>query len=524
MKCVLLSCRLVLIVLGVLLLGGLYGPMLRAETQTDYDVAVAEGARKSVPEVERLATSMPAETEEIRRLNDLLWSGQLQPAIEAIHYFAGLRAGPLLALALEHPADYVRGEAASALERLGNRAFVPQLLACLRRSNVTVRGGTEAQIAHSRLVCALLSALGRLTGQDFGPVDAEDFNQVNAVIAKCESWLATHALSSLPGEVPLAAQPPAAGDVESLFEAKYAAWAAWLQEHASPSSKIDLSTLFDNQPFRDIVALGPPAVPYMVDKMQENHWIGEALSRITTYRWHTIRLGPGPGQWVWMVEEFPDMVNESRPPGGVEVWPRWWTEGPKHTGERFAALYGEWKALKDEGREEDAQAKYQRITDLGIAALPWLVEKVQAGDTAPIPALSTLTDGEVKPDATAEQCVEWWNANKANWTLPWGENGAQSSAAPAVEPIAARLGAALVGAMVYWDDARREAVFVRESHRLVVRPGEATASLDGAELSLQAVPYIENDRLMLPLSALTGAFGVAAAEAQPAQVAYRSHE
>jgi hypothetical protein len=406
------------------------GRALRAETQTDYDVAVAEGARKSVPEVERLATSMPAETEEIRRLNDLLWSGQLQPAIEAIHYFAGLRAGPLLALALEHPADYVRGEAASALERLGNRAFVPQLLACLRRSNVTVRGGTEAQIAHSRLVCALLSALGRLTGQDFGPVDAEDFNQVNAVIAKCESWLATHPLSSLPGEVPLAAQPPAAGDVESLFEAKYAAWAAWLQEHASPSSKIDLSTLFDNQPFRDIVALGPPAVPYMVDKMEQNHWIGEALSRITKFKWHERRVGPGPGQWVWIIEEFPELAEETRWPWRG-LWRKWWNEGSQKTPQWFDQRYREWQEVLAQGKGLEAQEKYQRIIDLGIGALPYMVEKIQAGDTALVGAVSTLTQGAVGATATPAQCIEWWNANKANWTLPWGENGAQSSPAPA---------------------------------------------------------------------------------------------
>jgi len=100
---------------------------------------------------------------------------------------------------------------------------------------------------------------------------------------------------------------------------------------------------------------------------------------------------------------------------------------------------------------------------------------------------------------------------------PWG---------PPAEPrfpkwTRARWAAALIGATVYWDDTRREAIFSREGRFFVVRPGEATATLDGQAFQLEAVPYIQNDRLILPLSALTQAFGITLTEAQIEQVTYR---
>ncbi len=85
----------------------------------------------------------------------------------------------------------------------------------------------------------------------------------------------------------------------------------------------------------------------------------------------------------------------------------------------------------------------------------------------------------------------------------------------------ARWGAAATEASVWWDEARREAVFSREGHLLVVRPGEASATLDGQPFQLERVPYIENDHLILPLSVLTQAFGVTLTNSQIAQVTYR---
>lgn len=104
---------------------------------------------------------------------------------------------------------------------------------------------------------------------------------------------------------------------------------------------------------------------------------------------------------------------------------------------------------------------------------------------------------------------------------PHRADGPSIAEVPGTKWTRARWGAAVIPASVYWDDTRREAILSREGRFLVVRPGEATATLDGQPFQLEGVPYIENDRLILPLSALTSAFGVTLTKAQIEQITYR---
>jgi len=106
-------------------------------------------------------------------------------------------------------------------------------------------------------------------------------------------------------------------------------------------------------------------------------------------------------------------------------------------------------------------------------------------------------------------------------SYPRRQSGPSLAEVPGTKWTRARWAAAMTEATVWWDEARREAVFSRDNHFLVVRPGEASATLDGQPFQLERVPYIENDHLILPLSALTQAFGVTLTNTQIAQVTYR---
>lgn len=72
-------------------------------------------------------------------------------------------------------------------------------------------------------------------------------------------------------------------------------------------------------------------------------------------------------------------------------------------------------------RSQRGAAKYQMMLEVGVGALPYIVERIGKGETDPIPAMSALTDGRVKQDATAGECVEWWNVHKQDWLIPWPE-------------------------------------------------------------------------------------------------------
>jgi len=48
-----------------------------------------------------------------------------------------------------------------------------------------------------------------------------------------------------------------------------------------------------------------------------------------------------------------------------------------------------------------------------------MVDKIKMGDTELIEVVSELTAGKVKHNATAEECLDWWEKNKEDWLIPF---------------------------------------------------------------------------------------------------------
>jgi len=210
-------------------------------------------------------------------------------------------------------------------------------------------------------------------------------------------------------------------DVKLLFEVKYNAWRDWLRENKppTPSSIIYMDDLYDNEPYKEIVKLGVPAIPYIIEKQQEDRMLGYALYQITKWKYHIKRKGEKPSEFVWTVEEFPDIRQKDGPPDSRRLWLRWWKEGRKLTEQRFEKLHREWQELKKQEKDEQAKKKYQRIIDLGIAALPSITQKIEQGDTDLIPVVSELTDNKVKNNAKKTEYLDCWKKNKENWLIPF---------------------------------------------------------------------------------------------------------
>lgn len=233
-------------------------------------------------------------------------------------------------------------------------------------------------------------------------------------------------VSCVVGSNSAAEKPPEVQkDVSSAFEQKYLRWKSRIAEKMTFSQRVKstlpASVFYDNEEFEDIVELGIPAIPCMIQKLHDDRRLRHALYRITKWKYNVRRSGQKPSEYVWTVEEFPDIREKGGPPDSREIWLRWWREGPKFTAERFAMLYRQWNGLKKDGKEEEAAGLYQRLKDLGIAALPHMIKRLKEGDTDLIPAISYLTDSAVNEDATAAECVEWWEENKDRWTIPFPE-------------------------------------------------------------------------------------------------------
>jgi len=212
--------------------------------------------------------------------------------------------------------------------------------------------------------------------------------------------------------------------VSRAFEARYAAWRQYVDAEIQRQglgfrSSLPGSLFYDNQPFRDIVSLGPPALPYMMHKLRQDWEVGRMLSAITKWNWHIERTEDEAGKRVWTVVEFRDMAGRTGPPDNREIWLRWWRENPKWTADRFAGLYGEWKKLKEDGKDEEGEGKCQAMKDLGIAALPYMIDRVKQGDRDLMPAISCLVDAAVAADAEPPVCLDWWDKNKEHWRIPF---------------------------------------------------------------------------------------------------------
>lgn len=104
----------------------------------------------------------------------------------------------------------------------------------------------------------------------------------------------------------------------------------------------------------------------------------------------------------------------------IKAWRHWFKiAGKELTRKGFESKYNDWKKLKVKHSKEHDAVKYlkRKIAQLGIAALPYLIEKIEAGEIDLIDIVSGLTDGEVKREASKSEVLKWWEKNKEKWTI-----------------------------------------------------------------------------------------------------------
>jgi len=232
------------------------------------------------------------------------------------------------------------------------------------------------------------------------------------------------------------------GRVAAEFRRKYDAWLDSLtrpREGEWWSSEFPKGRYFDDNPaFQELVAMGPPALPYMMEEIPNNRLLGHGVCLITGFSFDWVRSGDGPSTWQWHWDEFPEMGRKKDPPSNLdEVWQRWWQDRENLTKRWFEERYAAWKTLKAEGKEKEAAAKLKRIEELGIDALPLLVERVEKGDSELGGVIAELSNRPWAPaemrlpkGATSAQCATWWAENKAKWTLPPAAKTENGNSAP----------------------------------------------------------------------------------------------
>jgi hypothetical protein len=85
--------------------------------------------------------------------------------------------------------------------------------------------------------------------------------------------------------------------------------------------------------------------------------------------------------------------------------------------EKFAILYDRYKAAKAQGKTIESDEIYYDIVRLGKQAVPYIIDKIRAGDKNLITALSEVT-GFIPRNATIAQSLDWWERNRKRRDLP----------------------------------------------------------------------------------------------------------
>ncbi|MDW8027267.1 MAG: hypothetical protein RMK94_02615 [Armatimonadota bacterium] len=217
-------------------------------------------------------------------------------------------------------------------------------------------------------------------------------------------------------------------NIRNISVAKYERWREYVEEKLTHElrlkSVLSAPFIYENEYFQEIVNLPLAALPYILVKFIEDRRLGRALFKITKWEYHVIRLGREPREYIWTVEEFQDINQKGGPPDWRYLWLRWWGEGKKQTPQWFVERYSKWIAAKRQGNNQLAQGMYQKLLNIGIAAIPLWLQKLEIEQDEGIKkdilnALSYLTDGEVKATMSVQDCLNWWRENKERWTIPF---------------------------------------------------------------------------------------------------------
>jgi hypothetical protein len=185
------------------------------------------------------------------------------------------------------------------------------------------------------------------------------------------------------------------GPDRAVFDARYQAYKqsceTWLKDHPGAAWRY---------PGKELMEMGPSAVPFLIEKMAK----GEdaqffprehaACCVITKKR--------------FSATEISDAARNQVLP---EIWVHWWNERSK-TPQVFADLYAKMQTADS----VQSLAAATEIRDMGVDALPLIMDKIRGGDEKMVSLVSEIMGQEI--GSTPSSVLDWWKANEKNVRLP----------------------------------------------------------------------------------------------------------
>ena len=191
------------------------------------------------------------------------------------------------------------------------------------------------------------------------------------------------------------------GDIQNRFESEYEAWKIIVENDMLSSRSIA------NEHLYKIVEIGVPVLPYLIAKMENQNSV------------HDFKLGLAFYLITRKIFEKEDWAIGTRGDARTKakMFVEWWHNGIKNTPQTFNKYYEEWKKYKVESDTLKTEDMFQKIKRLGIAAIPFMIDKIRGGDLEFIKIISNHTNGSLNENALKDECLKWWDENKDKYTI-----------------------------------------------------------------------------------------------------------
>lgn len=190
-------------------------------------------------------------------------------------------------------------------------------------------------------------------------------------------------------------------DLKDRFESEYRAWKKSVEEKPFSSAPQY------NEHMTQIVNMGVSVLPLIIEKMEKKEFKMDFLLESAVY---------SISRKDFEKEDWPE-GRRGGSHAAAAMYIDWWHSGIKETEESFNGYYRKWKEDLAGKKQEMAQEKLWSIQKLGIAAIPFMIEKIKEGDLEFISIISDHTNGSLSETASKDECVDWWNENKDKYTI-----------------------------------------------------------------------------------------------------------
>jgi len=231
-----------------------------------------------------------------------------------------------------------------------------------------------------------------------------------------------------PCEYVLAAEAPGPVREPAMLKKRIAELREQAKRTPSWASTVP-GVLAENQALQDMIALGPPCLPYLLDAVKERGrdeyillWVAAEILKVRPPR---DVAGTAPRLREWLHAKVAGGVDEASKEF-ASLKSRW-DKLKNQTGEPLlwydrVLLDPEYKVLRQKRELTDLGKVYVEIQQLGVQALPALMDELRNGEYDFLPIVRDLTNGAAHHAAgnaehMAKTALKWWAEHGDEWTV-----------------------------------------------------------------------------------------------------------